>query len=81
MIHAVHQIMAVICLKNKQRITRSTTISKLTYNFYVGYQKLKTDRIVIQVEWWAETNSYPLQNQKQICNSSVNNRKNVNPQV
>jgi hypothetical protein len=80
MVHAVHQIMAVIFFKNKQRITRSTTTSKLTYNFCVGYQKLKTDSIVIQVEWWAEMNSYPLQNQRQICNCSVNNRKNVNLQ-
>lgn len=55
MVHAVHHIMAVICFKNKQRVTRSITINKLTYNFCVGYQKLKTDSTVIQIEWWAET--------------------------
>lgn len=47
MVHAVHQIMAGICFRYKQRITRSITTSKLTYNFCVGYQKLKTDSIVI----------------------------------
>lgn len=81
MVHAVHQVMAVICFKNKQRITRSITTSKLTYTFCFSYQKLKTDNTVIQVEWWAETNSYPFQNQRQICNCSVNNRKKFNIQV